>query len=181
MARSVRAAYAAAYAAACAAALANALGSDPPGAALFDSCDMARRMAARSFALPAALAPGDDPSFEGEATLEAFRTDYRELANRRDMRTRGAQRDVALELARAAKLTPPLYCDMYDLLTCGAQKRTIITVWNDFPGDGALLLELLSFALHADWSRSYDAARFPQEDIAALAAPPPYRVRAPVL
>ena len=167
MARSVRAA---------AAALAKALGKDPLGAALFDSRDMARRMEAHGFALPAALAPG-----EGEATLEAFRTDYRELANRRDMRTRGAQREVALELARAAKLTPPLYCDMYDLLTRGAQKRTIITVWADLPGDAARLLELLSFALHADWGRSYDAARFPQEDIAALAAPPPYRVRAPGL
>jgi hypothetical protein len=161
MARSVRAAYAA---------LAKALGNDPRGAALFDSRDMARRMEAHGFALPAALAPG-----EGEATLEAFRTDYRELANRRDMRTRGAQREVALELARAAKLTPPLYCDMYDLLTRGAQK----TVWADLPGDAARLLELLSFALHADWGRSYDAARFPQEDIAALAAPPLYRVRAP--
>lgn len=160
MARSVRAA---------AAALAKVLGKDPLGAALFDSRDMARRMEAHGFALPAALAPG-----EGEATLEAFRTDYRLLANRRDMRTRGAQREVALELARAAKLTPPLYCDMYDLLTRGAQK----TAWADLPGDAARLLELLSFALHADWSRSYDAARFPQEDIAALAAPPPYRVRA---
>jgi hypothetical protein len=81
---------------AAAAALAKVLGKDPLGAALFDSRDMARRMEAHRFALPAALAPG-----EGEATLQAFRTDYRLLANRRDMRTRGAQREVALELARS--------------------------------------------------------------------------------
>jgi hypothetical protein len=94
---------------------------------------------------------------------------------------------------RSAKLTPPLYCEMYDLLTRGGTvdhhhshpkldpKLDPKLVWTDLPGDAARLLELLSIALHADWGRSYDAARFPQEDIAALAAPPLYRVRAPGL
>ena len=129
------------------------------------------------FQLPTSLESG-----EGEWTLEEFCNDYAFLANKNQqlMQERQQQRAATLQVARASKLTIRHFIDIYHKLnhpksTSSSDPRPLrspIDLPSNTLWDGerqAILMELLSIVLHANWKTAYEDPPFTADDIRELA------------
>jgi hypothetical protein len=146
-------------------------------AQIFDWGKMEILMLSESFQLLTALESG-----EGEWTLECFCNDYAFFANpnRGLMQERQQQRAATLQVAIKSKLTICHFIDIYNKLknpksTSSNDPRHLTshidpcsnTLWDD--ERQAILMELLSIVLHANWKTAYEDPPFTADDLRALA------------
>jgi len=126
-------------------------------------------MLSEHFQLPTSLEAG-----EGEWTLECFCNDYAFLANqnKKRMHERQLQRAATLRVARASKLTIRHFIDICNKLhnPSSNDPRQLIAPHTLWDGERqAILMELLSVVLHANWKTAYEDPPFTADDIRELA------------